>query len=75
MSQQVMKVGPEAWFEDGEASGELRAYRTMLQSQLRKKFQQLPEAVVLRIAAADLDHLKAACLQVLDLKSLDELQL
>jgi hypothetical protein len=71
MTQQLWKVGPEAWLEEGE----LRAYRTMLRGALQKKFQQIPEAVLERIAAADLDHLKAACLQVFDLQSLDELQL
>jgi hypothetical protein len=79
MTQQIWKVGPEAWFEEGEAKGqtegELRAYRTMLQSQLQKKFHHLPEPILQRIAAADLERLKAACLQVLDLRSLDELQL
>jgi hypothetical protein len=71
MTQQVWKVGPEAWLEEGQTLG----LRMMLQRQLQKKFKQLPEAVVQRIAGADLEKLKAACLQVLDLKSLDELQL
>jgi len=75
MSQQLWKTAAEEWFEEGEAKGEIRSLRTTLQQLLQKKFRQLPDDVLQRIAAADLDRLQAAVLQVLDIQSLDELQL
>jgi hypothetical protein len=75
MSQRLWKNAEEELLEEGEAKGEVRGMRTMLQSQLQKKFRQLPEDILQRIATADAEHLKAAALQVIDIQSLDELHL
>jgi hypothetical protein len=61
---------------EGEARGQLRARRDDLRGLLEKRFGPLPEALRQRIEACeDLDRLQACLYQVLDINSLEELQL
>jgi hypothetical protein len=66
----------EALIAEGEIKGALRAARTILQRLLTKRFQSLPEDVVKRIeAASDLGVLQACIDRVLEMQSLEELNL
>lgn len=82
-SQQVLE-----WQAEGEARGEargvawgvaqgkLQTLREVLRNFLERRFGPLPEALLARLnATAELDRLQAAVDKVLDMQSLDELQL
>jgi hypothetical protein len=74
------KTIAQALIEEGEAKGEaiarLSVSRSHLQRLLTKKFQNLSEDITRRIEnTTDLDRLDACIDQVLDMQSLDELQL
>jgi hypothetical protein len=66
----------QEWREEGRLEGELAARREDLLALLEKRFGPLPAALVERIrTASDINRLKAAIQQVLDIHSPDELQL
>jgi hypothetical protein len=66
----------ESIWEEGQASGELRASRRILRQLLTARFGQTPEGIVQRIeSCADLDRLIAAIQQVLSLDKPEDLQL
>jgi hypothetical protein len=54
---------------------EVQVYRTTLRTQLEQRFPGLPEEVVRRLEAADLERLKRAVAQVLTIRSPEELRL
>jgi hypothetical protein len=58
---------------EGRAEGELRAYRQMLETQLRQRFGDLPAEVVQRLAQADLPALQRALGAVPTLAALQDL--
>ena len=61
---------------EGERRGQLRAHRENLQYFLEMRFGPLPEVLRQRIEACeDVDRLQACLYQVLQMKSLEELQL
>jgi hypothetical protein len=62
--------------KEGEARGELRAFRKVLRHMLARRFDPLPEAMLQRIeAATDVARLEAAIDCADKIKSLDELDL
>jgi hypothetical protein len=77
--EQEWKEERERCLREGEARGEARgaaqALRSTLQTQLQQRFGILPQEVVQRIAAADVERLNAALAVVLTVPSLDALPL
>ncbi len=57
---------------DGEARGAARGRTEVLLTQLRRRFGELPSALVARLATATIAQLDAIALRILDAKSLDE---
>ncbi len=55
--------------------GEARYARSTLRTQRQQRFGTLPDEVMQRIEAADIEHLTSALAAVLTLRSLDELNL
>ena len=61
---------------EGEAKGELLTSRAVLRRLLTKQFGALPESLLERMeATADAGRLQACIEQVMELRTLDELQL
>jgi hypothetical protein len=64
------------WISEGETKGELRNQRENLRLLLEHRFGPLPPAVLQRLeAATELERLRAAFRQALDLQRLEDLQL
>jgi hypothetical protein len=61
--------------EKAKAQGEVQTYREMLRRLLEERFGKLPEALLGKLAQADLDRLRAALPQVVHIQALGELQL
>jgi hypothetical protein len=71
-SSQVVDI----WHNEGRAEGQLEARRDDLVALLEKRFGSLPKDLLQRIQdLSDVTRLRAALQQVLDIDSLDELQL
>ena len=75
MTQQIELNWEQELLARGEARGRLMMLRQILQEQLQKRFGELPEALLQRLAAADLPTLKAAWDQTETLTSLNDLRL
>ena len=56
----------------GELKGELKGRRNLVLHQLRRKFGELPEAVISRVQAADPDTLERFADKLLFANSLEE---
>jgi hypothetical protein len=64
------------WINQGRAEGRLETLRSTLEDMLKERFAPLPAEWVQRIhALKDPEKLRAALLQVISVKSLDELEL
>ena len=57
---------------EGEARGEARGRAEVLLTQLRRRFGDLPSALVVRLATSTIAQLDAIALRILDANSLDE---
>jgi hypothetical protein len=78
LQHEVDTMAKQAWpsyEQELIAQGEARAYRKILERQLREKFGPLPEELVHRIATAEPGQLESALASVFRLNSLDELNL
>jgi hypothetical protein len=73
--EEGMEKGMEKGMQRGIATGRLLSARTMLRKLLEKNFGALPEALLDRIDAADVDRLEAAFDQALGLTNLADLHL
>jgi hypothetical protein len=70
-----IKLGEERGIKLGEERARVAERRATLRQILAKRFGALPEGLLQRIEAADLQALQAAIDQALDIKAPDELQL
>ena len=76
IAESLIEEGVAKGRVEGRVEGQLLANRETLRRLLTQRFAPLPEPIVQRIeAASDLERLQAALDQVLQLKSLDELDL
>ena len=76
LGQWYIEEGEKKGEKKGKKEGQLSALQESLRLLVKKRFQTLPEALDQRIeATTDPERLQACLLQVLDIQSLDELEL